>query len=220
MNSIVKIPDYTLNSLELSRVKFMEDYFSMSEDNDFIPIWSLTNGDLVIKPTGEKHFLYNLTTPVDRVAITTKLSYFAENLFSNRAYEWKVLHHSTIKRRYYSHNGILLYIQDSPFKVVPLMVLAVKKRYLFSIDKNNTDISHYCLLIDNKLLEDDEHFKLYRNIKKHYLSVISKDIDVMYSNDITKLCYNQRKLDIPKFTTITQTIEYLRGLNDVLLSNL
>jgi len=217
-NRILAIPNSTRGNLEET---YITEYTSLLEDNDFIPIHSLRDGELITnRVTGYKNFLYHLTIPMVYVSLVRRINTFCGRLFNNSVNDWYKLVHTNITRRYIVNSGMLVYLQEEPFKVVPLIVMCVKRKDLFNISSINPDISKFCLLVDRKLILDEEHFKLYRNIKKYYLNLIETQIDIMYSQDITQLCYKGAEMSIPKFNTIVETLDYINSNNQIVSNSI
>lgn len=194
----------------------LEDYLCSSDDNDFIPVNSLCDGERIIIKSGKTErtsFNYSLIAPTfEEVSITRKITTFCQALGIVRP--TPILMQDAIIK-YVATYGSLVYYQEQPFKLIPLVVLAVKKRYLFSLERNNLNPSHFCLLIDKKCITDDKHFKLYRNVKKHYIDLIG-DIDIMYCTNLTQVCYKERPISLPKFKSITEMTEHLDSINELI----
>jgi len=216
MPSIISIPDS--RTLDSTNCIFTNP--SLCEDNEYIPIHAMKDGELTINEiTGQKSFFYGFIVPEHIVCnYTRKFSDFAANMSKHGLY-WCRLNHLSVRGSngiYYSNNGILLYKNTVSNIVTPLIIMTVRKRYLYSVDVNNIDDSQFCLLIDKKLsAEDSPHYNVYRNIKKYYINTIEKSVDYLYSSDIMKLCYNEVILKLPITNTVTEMIEEMNSINDL-----
>lgn len=217
----IVIPPSAINGYDSNGV--ISQFPSLADDNDYIPIHSMMDGEVIKAAEDDyKNFFYELSVTTNSVSRVRKFSSFAQNLFtSNSSYvRWLEINHPTLIRRYIGTGGLLIHLETDPvFKATPLIVLAAKKRYLFSINKTAPDPSQFCLLIDRRLILDEEHFKLYRNIKKHYVNIMEQHIDSMYSYDITKICFRRRDLSMPKFKTITEMMNYTQSINNLIFKD-
>lgn len=213
VDTLVRIPN--IRYYGAREVSYVEDYLSTTEENDFIPIITLNSGELTtIRNTGYKIFSYSLQVPAEDLYRVRKFTDFGSHLLHGGS-SWYRIAHSTLIKTYIGTSCTVIYIQDEPFQLVPLMVMTVKRRYLFQLNPRNPNPVHLCLLIDNKFINDEEHFKLYRATKKHCIDTLEKEIDVLYSNNILDLCFKQKELKLPKLTTITEILEHTNSINEI-----
>ena len=140
---------------------------------------------------------------------------FCEPLQYDTNWTYKI-NRSGIEGIYYSSNNRILYYDEAQGAVKPLLLVCVKQKYLYTIDRQNPNPSQFCIVIDNKFINDENHFGIYRNVKKNYLDVHGTDIDVMFTNDIMRLCFNHKVIEQPKFKTIPEMMQHTKDLNRIL----
>lgn len=214
--SIIKIPDFRYFNIDEGN--HYSDYTSISEENEYIPINSLSHGDLY-ESNGKRIFIYQLVVPFDGDITVRRITGFCDYMMGRGSYinYWVKLKHLTvINRTYLASAGTIVYRDDVLGKFIPLMVVAVRREFLFSINRQNPDISQFVLLIDKSFYNDAEHYKLYRSVLKYYENIISKDIDVLYSNDIMRLCYNPGKpIELPKFKSVIEMKASFASINSL-----
>lgn len=187
---------------------------SLSENNEYIPIRTLMDGELItFKKSGKKNFLYKLCIPLD-IGTTGRVSRFCANLFTTG---WFKIQNLNITQPYFSTLGMVFHIREEDFTVTPLMALSVKSSQLFNIDRRNPNPNQFCLVIDNKFISHEEHFKVFRNVNKQYIEEASYEVDVLYTNDLMRLCFNSSKLSLPKFPTMIDTINHMKDINKELI---
>lgn len=188
---------------------------TLANDNEFIPIHSLSDGDLITsKKTNEKTFVYKLNIPITGVDTYKRVSDFCKLLNSNNT-GWGTLSVPNIINKYFAHNGILLYVTGE-LSVIPLLVVGVKTKYLFDIKREAPDPSKFSLVIDRSLINDEEHKKLFRNIKREYIDIMDSHIDVVYTNNLLKLCYNPDSITTPRFSTVVEMMNHSKTVNEAL----
>lgn len=210
--------------------KTIPSYFSLSDDSEFIPLICLVNNLAKTYSKGDnKTLTYGL--PLNGVINSysmPKIEAFCEyiSLLSNPnvyiSMSRSLLRHfGTIN--YFANYGTILYrdneLQENDIgqPLIPLMLLCVKRDYLFKIDKENPDDSHFCLVIDNSFHRNLPHSRLFRNVNRIYIASIAPSVDIFYTNNILEACFNQRSSALPKFDTIDKMREYLNGINQVLV---
>lgn len=198
---------------------YSQKFDSLSINNDYVPAYSLVEGTLF--SSKRKVLQYNLVYKKARMGQKRKFSDFASHLYYGIRSDWAILSHPSINaRRYIAHNGILVnsVLTGNNDVVTPLIMLAVKTRHLFDIKRGEFKPYQFCLLIDKKLSEP-EHFTLFRNIKKYYINVAGRVVDVMYCNSIIETVFSN-PTNLPKFSTIAEVVEHTKSMNQLILNNL
>lgn len=192
---------------------YTSDYPANAEYSSYIPVQSLSEGDLITYPNGSKVFLYSMTIPVNNISGSKKFENFSK-AFANSFY-WHKLDHRNITKTYIVNKGILMNVVEFPFKATPMMVLCVKRDSLYKLDKHILNPKDFCLVINREFIEDEEHFKLYRNVKKYYIDDVEDEIDILYTRDIIQTCYNLGPIELPKFKTIAEMINHTNSINEL-----
>lgn len=200
-------------------INYTSTYPCLSEENDFIPVKCLMDGEILTsKKTGKQSFLYQLNVPLKQNFTTGKFASFNQNLLSGN--NWmKIKHVNLINRTYFGSAGIVVYICEDPYEVIPLMVMCVRTSKLFSLSKDESDLSKFCLLVDNSFINDEHHHKLFRNVKT-YINETANEVDVLYTNNLKGLCLHSAEVKMPKFATITEVLQYSKSVNAELVENL
>lgn len=216
----ITIPSALSLALDTSKI----DYPSLSIDSDYIPINSLSDGECIInKATGSKLFLYSLHLPSSNYFFSVrKFTIFCANISNIRNIDtWFELFIRDITKRYVGNYGMIVNIEDNPMKLVPLMLIAVKQRYIFNISREETDLSKFALIINRRFIDDESHFQVYRNIKRLYIDpVFEGKLDIVYTNDIIRLCYGNQSLSLPKFKTINEMVNHTKSINSLISQTL
>ncbi len=96
-------------------------------------------------------------------------------------------------------------------------MVCVNRNYLFDINKKNPDEKQFVIVIDKTLITDEEHYKLFRNINRYYLSEIEDTLDVLYTNQLMDICFNNKSLENLKFNTVNEMLEDNQNMNNVLI---
>lgn len=199
--SVIVIPDeYNVGTEEND---YISSHSSLASENEFIPIYSLINGERLT--AGEKvEFLYNLRFNY-QVNHARRFSDFCNQIGSRHHNGFYRITHSTITKQYYSSPGSIIHI-DEEHNIIPLLAMCVRKSQLFNVNRANPDPKQFCLLIDRKFETDENHFKLFRNVKKNYIVGMEDKVDILFSNDITNLCFHSTKDRRPVFRTVAEML--------------
>lgn len=192
---------------------YTSDYPANAEYSSYIPVQSLSEGDLITYKNGNKVFLYSMTIPVTNLNTNKKFESFAK-AFAKATY-WHKLEHRNITNTYIVHRGILMNMVEFPFKATPMMVLCVKRDSLYKLQRDKLNPSDFCLVVNRAFIDDEEHFKLYRNVKKYYIDEVEDEIDILYTKDIIQTCYNLGPIELPKFKTIPEMINHTNSINEL-----
>lgn len=192
------------------------DYPAIASANQYIPIHSLISG-LKRTENNKVDYFYNLIVNLDYIREVKQFGKFFEKLDEPGSY-WYKLKHSTVTKTYFLRYGLLIYLNEFN-KPVPLLTLAVKRDYLFEIDRRTPDVNQFAIIVDRQMIKDPEHYKLYRNLKPTYLDKFADDIDIVHTNSLVNLCYNMG-VSTPKFRTIPEMISYYRSFNEIVKQEL
>jgi hypothetical protein len=193
-------------------------YPSISTDVDYIPVNAMVDGEVFFTNKNRViyyHLMYNTSSyTVRNFRLFSKYIVSA----SGHYYDNFRLVNANIKKRYTASTGSVLYYPDDNINnAIPMLQLCVKKRRLFNpIDRNNPDPTRFCLVIDKKFMEDEEHFKLYRNVKKFYIDEMSKIVDIVYVDSILASCFNA-EIEAPTFSTIAEMRDFSKNINKLLV---
>jgi hypothetical protein len=198
------------------------EFTSSSEESQFIPVNSLIDGEL-INFKNRRTFIYSLALPIPNIRDfrkAKKFSTFCKVILGERDIgSWSSIEHRSLIKTYICCHGIILCVEEFPVKIFPLMVMSVKKDYLFSFSKDNPEPNKLCLVIDNSFINNPEHFKLYRNVKKYYIDDMEEKIDSHYTHNIMDSCY-KAEITLPKFKTIPDMIKHTNSINEVLTKSI
>jgi uncharacterized membrane protein len=196
-----------------------------SDSNEFIPIRVLGSGT-VYKTDLNRFLFYELELPISGTVtgmMKRFITYLKFSRYGNDNHRVTVLKQKGTTKVFCTTAGMLFERKKDSIGVItiePLAIMAVKRTYVFDIDKNNIDFSKFTLVVDRKLLNDPAYLKLYKGFKKNYLDDVDKIMDVVYTNDIMNLCYNSGNLRLPKFNTINDMEKYKNFINQQLLEHL
>ncbi len=194
-------------------------YPSSSVDNEFIPINSITDGETLSNKKG-KVFIYNLSFGIGKLISQRRFSTFLNGMKEVNYYWNKLESLAERNKLYYCTYGMLAVIKEVPeFTVEPLVVLAIKREHLFSIQRENTDTNKFCILINRKILTE-EHSKLYRNVKKFYLDEMEQYLDFHFTNDISNICYNSGEIIKPAYKSVDDMINHSKTITEKLYDDL
>jgi hypothetical protein len=188
-----------------------------SELNSYVPFYSLFTGTTMNK-NNRKVLNYNLVGSVDDAYMSngyTDTRY--QNMIDTMRVRLGLRRVCTTRNRdktYIALKGFLGYL-DTNLNIIPFVVLTVKSDSIFKLKKEELDLTKFCLIINSSLINPD-HMVMYKNLKKLYIDpIIAMGVDVLYTNDIKKQCYN--KFDyIPKFKTIAEMNEHLKTINNLI----
>ena len=129
--SVLRMPTFGMSGQD--GLHFTSVFPSLSSDNEYIPVCSLMNGELItFKKSGKKNFLYRLCIP-NSISVTGRVSRFCANLFQPGGFFR--IQNLNITEPYYSTQGMVFHIREEDFTVTPLMVLCAKSNQLFNIDR-------------------------------------------------------------------------------------
>lgn len=205
-------------SVNVINKDYIKSKVSLASENEYIPIDCLSTGSL-ITVDGKKDFMYSLNVNITPYSQTGNTKIFGDHLLSSNSWsasQWYSIKKTTLNNIYMARHGILVHRVKEELLAeynIPLMLIGVKREYLFSIDRVKPDINQFCLLIDKKFINDEEYFKLYRNVKKHYIDYMDKHIDILYCNNLEKLCFNRKSALLPKLSTFTELNNHIKDLN-------
>lgn len=205
MTDRIYIPRYDSNDVKHA-------YTALSDDNDYIPVSSLSTGYRLILRS-RKTFMYGL--PVLHWGAGMRKIHLICQQLSQRV-NGLCSSGTVFKRCYLVGNGVVLWRRNEDYRDIPLLLLCVKKDYLFSIDKDNPNPSQFALVIDRSFITDEEHFKLYRNVKRIYIDEIEQYLDVVYTNDIVNRCF-EVSLPKPGYKTITEMLNGFKQVNKLVV---
>lgn len=211
----------------------------LSFENEYVPVLYLKDGELItsINSNSPSVFIYNLIVkqPICAPSITAINNYCkyivgrnTDN--SNTVYgdfkkfdipvgEYRISNH------YVGTNHFIACFGQTN-RTIPqvLMCLAVRRDKVINLVKNGyreetVDKNDLVLLIDNSFIRDETHFKLYRNIKRSYIDNI-KSFDVLYTNNLHALCFNEFRITPPRFRTILESQEYSQRITELVREQL
>lgn len=197
------------------RGKFKSDYISSSIVSNFIPYHALLSGKLLTNGSN-KALLYSLDVPVYVDYTPTSYEAFFTNLLSGGV--WNKLNKKNIESDYRCRIGQLVQIVENT--VVPLVVLVVNREHVFSINKENPDLSKFFVVISTQFSESKKHSNLYKNFCKQYLAFAMKKVDIIYTRDIENFCYKQIPITPIKPKTIAESKTMYQSLTFDLISTM
>lgn len=201
----------------------MEFYKCLSTDNDFIPISALVHGEKISNSKGQV-LIYSLYINANKYATSNVRNFqsFCNSLNQINSNDTRLIQ-AKIQRVYKSVFGTIIYdekIEQGQIRSKPLLLLTVKRKHLFEVQRINPNSSHLCLLVQNNFKDDPEHFKLYKNVLKNYIEPISKSIDVLYTHSIKNCCFNMDSFKTPVFNGIQERLEYANRVNKLIYDTL
>lgn len=193
------------------------DKQSSSKLNCLVPFYSLFIGKTIIRGE-DKTLLYSSPDTSEELE---SYSYYILKKYEQAVNHMrdslglKILKTTRNPNLYLLTKGFLGFRGDD-FNIHHLIVLCVKSKDIYSLDKANLDKTKFCLVIDNKVFEK-QHVLMYKNIKKYYIDPLIKEgVDVMYTNNSDKWIYNQIDF-IPKFNSITDLQQHLNTISEIAL---
>ena len=108
----------------------------------------------------------------------------------------------------------LLYELSAQDEPIIHFLLAVKSDYMFTIDRNNPDLSKFALFLStdfsNKVVFGNMYSKLHKDLIK---PLQETGLPVIIVNDIASWCY-KNSLPKLKFDTISKREDYLQTFNN------
>lgn len=198
-------------------------YPLLSLDNEYIPIHSLAIGEPERVIVGEKKFLMYHRNIIMYPNLVSRYNDFMTCLFDRYlAYRMRVTldEENPAGRRirrngsFIGNNGMIIY--GEPGHRI-LMTIAVKQRYLFKIQPQEVDFSKFALIVDKFFINDPLCFKMYRNVKRSFIDIMEEKIDIVYTSDLYRLCFNNESSLPPSFNTVREMKEYMQGINQALI---
>ena len=208
----IKIP--TTNTVGVHRMKM-----SLSTDNEYIPIHSLSEGQKITKGNVSL-LIYSFHIPRPDYRCSQYASFCSNLDFPDSDYNISWAKLGTLPFNLLGNRGMIVIKDDNPEHSKLLMTIAVKNKYLFNVDRIEKDLSKFVLLISKEFMNNPEYFKVFRNIKRLYIDKIADKIDIIYANDIMSLCFNDVAFKPKKFKTLDEALEYTNGINSLLLNAL
>lgn len=204
-------------------------YPAISTESEYIPIHSIASGESIrvtVRNTVVKRaFSYGFTLPHAYYSYG-RVGDFCTLMESMNINRWATFFNTGYGDRVYIGSYGTIAVSDSrnshldDLSPTILMTLAVKQKYLFDITPtNNTNLTKFALVIDRKFITDENHFKLYRNIKRSFIDQVENKIDIIYTNDLMRLCFNN-SLSLPRFRSINEMVEYTNSMNSLISQNL
>jgi hypothetical protein len=194
----------------------------------YIPIHSLLGGELLTFKSGYRDFRYQLRFPmfesISTYRLTNKFTVFCKGLIDNNFNEWFHIKDSTLlASRYFLSAGLLLsynLVNRDKIDISILACLAVKKEELFKLNRNSLKLDQLCFIVNNDLIDNEDHSKVYRNIKRLCLDKISSEVDILYTNNINNTILKPIKLPTPKFSNISDLLNHNKSMNEILVNEI
>lgn len=210
-----------------NEIQYSEEYLScISSHSEYIPIQALYNGSKIKK--GERmNLIYGLYAPNNNsnyiLAFKSVKSFVEYFLRSGNYAEYRSLVYKLIPLKYYVNYGMLLFNEERTdasgvkhTRSRPLVVLCVKRRYTFKVQKKNPNPNHLCLVVSGELFKDVAHEKMWKVFKKQIIDPLQEEIDVVYTHSIRETCYNDNIITLPKFDTVIDMKKFMDKINDVM----
>lgn len=95
-----------------------------------------------------------------------------------------------------------------------LLVLAIKKKYVWDFDINNPSYNKMCLLIDPEFKNNPIYTTFFKKLEKEYINVcMDAGIEILYTNNIKEYCFNTPA--IPNFSTMEDINRFTSSLNEI-----
>ncbi len=191
--------------------------------NNYIPFISLFTGQF-FKKEDKRLVVYNLLfrtkDPTDsrrRSFTIPKTSY--EDLFSYLCDYIYPQYYITDKVELQVSKGTIIEYDRFTNEYKILMLLVVKKEFVWNINKDKPDPKQFTLIISNTFVNEEKYSTLFKRLEKDYITeAITQNIDIIYTNDIVKHCYKYT-FNKPKFKSVSEMMSYLDSLNTVMHSN-
>lgn len=211
----------------------------LSFENEYVPVLYLKDGELItsINSNSPSVFIYNLIVKQPSCAPSiTAINNYCKYIVGRNTYNSNVVYGDfkrfdipvgeyRISNHYVGTNHFIACFGQTN-RTIPqvLMCLAVRRDKVINLVKNGyreetIDKNDLVLLIDNSFIRDEIHFKLYRNIKRSYIDNI-KDFDVLYTNNLHALCFNEFRITPPRFRTILESQEYSQRITELVREQL
>lgn len=216
MSFIVKMPNLTTG---LPGVDYISSYPCLSDDNDFIPVNSLVDGEiLTMKGATNRSFLYQLNTPIRYYQNIGRFNQFIENLEYGSKGWVKLRRADLVDVMYYGNAGTLVNFGED-YHAKPILLMCVRTSQLWSLKKDANETEKFTLLVDN-CINTPLHSKLLRNVKSYLQKVQEGGINILYTNNIESMCLCHRPVEKPKFATVTEMLGYSKTITEQVVQNL
>ena len=113
--------------------------------------------------------------------------------------------------------GMLFHFDKYTTEYTLLMILAVKKDYVFKMNKTNPDFKQFALFISSDFSENDLYKTIYNKVEKEYVNEARElGVDIVYTKHIKERCFGNSFVK-PKFNTITELQLAMNEVNKELL---
>lgn len=200
--------------------EYVPQMFSLASDNEYVPIMCIPNGHK-LEVEGRKDFSYNLDIP--RIGSTTRrASIFIQAMTYLSSWSGLIITEEEqgdqeVDPIYGCCSNGLFFKNESRYE--PIVLLCVKKEHLFSIDKNNPNSRHFNLLVSNSVMTI--HSKIFKTVFKEYIpKIIEDDIDIVYTNNVERLCFNSPKFTLPPMEDLDSFTRLSTEINTLTFSNI
>jgi len=181
-----------------------------SIDNYFVPLFAGSSGKL-LKSGVHKAIVYNLLKGnYDNDSIPYSIKRFLDMIHSGEK-SYKFCDYESDQMYYGMKHFIYIMEEES---VIPLYALCSTRQDIFSINQTNPDYSKFYLLIDNRLFLP-RHRKFALRIKPIIKYLTELNVNIIYSNNLTKLCLNQNS-EPQLFSTINDRMLFIDKLKSQL----
>lgn len=179
-------------------------------DNYFVPIFAGITGKL-LKSGTHKAIVYNIQIGnynygqhSSSMVRFVKMFHEGTKCCIFEDYETSQVYHTMKHFIYTVENEV----------ITPLYALCSTRQDIFTINQDNIDFSKFYLLINNKIFEP-RHKKLAVKIKALIKYFTGLNVNIIYTNDISKLCLNTN-YEAQSFTTLDERMLYIDKLKSQL----
>jgi hypothetical protein len=204
---------------------FPTDKVGTTSHSEYVPIVCFHSGERIIKGE-QKKFFYTFKIPeLRRMPIIRRYSLF-EAAFKS-GFDWRRIKTANIGDHFYFCGpGIIFHISPN-LKVTVLLCVAVKSNEIFNVkpptrlqyQAHEEDLNKFRVIVNNEFTRNADHFNVYRNINRTLLPELQEKLDFVYTNNIDSLCFATPPLALPKFRTIRESKQYLKTINEEIVSN-
>lgn len=212
MRITVPIDPTSVGAVEMEYTDILTCFAS---DNDFIPVSCLRTGIKLKSTNGKQDFMYKVRLYHSR-HVDRRYANFLMGM--ETAYIGQTHKMAATNGQYLSTNQMILF-EDLEGNVVPLMAFCLKQKHLFNSEGDRLHPDRYSLIVDNSFINNDLHFKIYRNVKKYYIDKVSPDIDMVFTNSIKKACFNN-EVKAPVFKKLTDKMKYSQVITQDVITEL
>jgi len=116
------------------------------------------------------------------------------------------------------HN--LYYQNPETYIIQPLVTLALKKQYLFTLREDaahaggplSIPVHKLAIIVDRSCSTNENHLRPFRSINEHYINSYAEHIDVVKC-DLMERCFKPIPIVLPTFKTFTEKLENLNRVN-------